>query len=411
MSTSRRILAGLLSAGWIGLTIITSVTNLVFSATGQGPESPYLFVSFLGALAVPFVLLWRRQFPEIVMLIALVAGVLLPIGSTVAWVALGAMFRWREGSSTWRDAWLWAAAAAAAGVTYLAVARDLAAPTAEGSLLGIFLPEAPGENWRAALPWYTEAFTTAIMMAMVLGVCVVVRAQTRLSRASGIAAAAHSQNALLNQELARYEERDRIARELHDSLGNKLAALSMLSGAMRVGTHDPQAVRSYAEQLQYTAQDATAEMHEIIRTYRSAPAPPASLEDLQALIDKARRMGMLIASEVAIETPAAAPDAVARAVYRVVQEATTNATKHAPGRMLTVHVRGGPSQQGVSIHAANPLQGGAPAPEGIKAISGGNGLVGAGERVEQLGGWLRAGVQQGHFVVDAWVPWRVGGAV
>src|SRR5699024_1688931 len=106
---------------------------------------------------------------------------------TVSWVALGSLFRYRD-SPTWRDPWLWLAAGGTTAVTYLAVARDLASPTAEGSILGIFLEDPAGPEWRATFPWYTEAFVTAIMMSLVLGAAVLVRAQRRLSLISSTAA-------------------------------------------------------------------------------------------------------------------------------------------------------------------------------------------------------------------------------
>src|SRR5699024_8177569 len=245
MATVSTLLPRLRSGLWIALTIFFSVSNLVFSATGQGEFSAYLALSMLGAFTVPFVLLWRRKFPEIVMAIALASCTLLPIGATVAWVALGSLFRYRE-TRTWRDPWLWVAAGGVAAVTYLAVARDLSAPTSEGSILGLFLEEPAGPGWRSIFPWYTEAFVTAIMMSLVLGAAVLARAQRRLNLISSTAAEKQTENVYLNQELARYEERERIARELHDSLGSKLAAVSMLSGAVRADPKDAAAVRSPA---------------------------------------------------------------------------------------------------------------------------------------------------------------------
>src|SRR5690625_1532912 len=90
---------------WIGLTMFMSLTNLVFSRPGQVDVDFYLFFSFLGVVTVPFVLIWRQHFPEIVMAITLVACTLLTIGSTTAWVALGSLFR-RRAVPFVKDPWL-----------------------------------------------------------------------------------------------------------------------------------------------------------------------------------------------------------------------------------------------------------------------------------------------------------------
>src|SRR5699024_9452721 len=128
---------------------------------------------------LPFVLIWRRRSPEIVMTLTLVGCALLPIGSSITWVALGALLRRRKAGS-WKDPWLWGAAVGTTAVTYLAVARDLGAPTAETSLLGSFLEESTVDPWRSVFPWYTEALVTAILMSMVLGVAILLRARSTL---------------------------------------------------------------------------------------------------------------------------------------------------------------------------------------------------------------------------------------
>lgn len=412
MSTGRVSFA-LRTTLWVALTMFLSILNLAFSRTGQADQGPYTLLAFLGAITLPFVLIWRRRFPEIVMTLTLVGCALLPIGSSITWVALGALLRRRKARS-WKDPWLWGAAVGTTAVTYLAVARDLGAPTAETSLLGSFLEESTVDPWRSVFPWYTEALVTAILMSMVLGVAILLRARSTLHEVSAEVAGAKSQNVTLSHELARLEERERIARELHDSLGSKLASVSMLSGALRAQPTDAGLVRSHADQLQLTAQEATAEMHEIIRTYRNHPAPATTLLDLDDLLDEARRRGVLIHSHLELDVDSPAPLAVERAVYRVVQEITTNAGKHAPGQMLTLRASGGPARGGIAITASNPIPHapGAPPPPGPGSSggigsTGGAGLIGARERVELLGGWLETKPANGVFEVQAWIPWRV----
>ncbi|MGI5203619.1 sensor histidine kinase [Spirillospora sp. CA-108201] len=82
-------------------------------------------------------------------------------------------------------------------------------------------------------------------------------------------------------------------------------------------------------------------------------------------------------------------------VYRVAREALTNVLRHAPGaRSVTVTVEQGP--EGVTVEVAGP----APAAPPRHSHRGGYGLVGMRERVESLGGSLRAGPRPG----GGWSP-------
>lgn len=400
MTTGARFLSAARSAAWVAITMVVSLANLVFSATGEAEPSPYLFLSLLGAFTVPFVLIWRRRFPEIVMVITVIAGALLTIGSSTAWVALGALYVHRAAPFR-KDPWLWLGTGATTAVTYLAAVRDTSTISSKQSMTGLLFMEPEGAQWRQDLPWYTEAVITLILMAMVLGVATLTRARRRILTVEEAARASRAQTVNLTHELARYEERERIARELHDSLGSKLAAVSMLSGAVRAQSGDPHAVESHAEQLQHTAQEATSQMHEIVRTYRTATAPRTTMRHIDDLIADCLRQGMLIRAEIDLDTTTQASPAVDRAVFRVIQELTTNAAKHAPERMLTLHARGGPELGGVHIEAHNPIPATA-----VAHPSGGAGLIGAAERVEQLGGWITTSSAGGMFSVHAWIPWR-----
>lgn len=388
---------------WVALALVLSISNLVFSDVGQGDFTPYLLLSLLGAFTVPAVLIWRRRFPEVVMVITLAASTLLTIGSSTAWVALGSLLR-RRPEQFWRDPWLWSSTLAVTAVTYLAVTRDLSSTDSSHSIVGILLEEPPGSDWSADLPWYTEGALTLILMSMVLGVGALTRAHGRINRVEQRAELATEANTSLSEEITRLEERERIARELHDSLGSKLAAVSMLSGALRAEPGGGAAVRSHAEQLQLAAQEATAEMHEIVRTYRSNPAPSISLRDLEDLIATSLRSGAIIQAELGVEASEAAPAAVNRALYRVVQELITNATKHAPHHTLTLHITGGPERGGIQVFASNPIPPAAAPPH--PASTGGSGIIGSAERVEQLGGWLHTSAANHTFIVQAWIPWR-----
>ena len=90
------------------------------------------------------------------------------------------------------------------------------------------------------------------------------------------------------------------------------------------------------------------------------------------------------------------PPALGLAVYRTCQEGLTNARRHAPGATVEVRVEAG---DGLRVRVAN-----GPGGRGLGSGTG-TGLVGLRERVELLGGTLRAGPADGGYVLDAWLPW------
>ncbi len=414
MARSSRWAARIRTAVWVGFALLASVNNLVFSALHPGDPSIYLVLSLLGAFTVPFVLVWRRRLPERVLVITTVAALILTIGSSTAWIALGSLIR-RRTTAFWKDPWQWGGAIAVTAATYLAVVRDMASPDPAHSLTAIVLGRTGGADWASELPFYTAPLIAAILMAIVLGIIAISRARTQAAAAVQQEASTRVRNLHLQGEIARYEERERIARELHDSLGNALASVSLLSGAVRAQADDPAAVSSHAQQLQFAVQEATSQMHDIVRTYRSQSAPVTTLSDLHELVAQNQANGALIYAEIDVQDSGQTPGAVERAVYRVVQELLTNATKHAPGHTLTLRITGKPSEGGIRIVASNPIpvlpaaggHHGATGPD----IGSGSGIIGAAERVEQLGGWLHSGAENGQFVVQVWVPWhtRPGG--
>jgi signal transduction histidine kinase len=123
-------------------------------------------------------------------------------------------------------------------------------------------------------------------------------------------------------------------------------------------------------------------------------SPQPELADVTDLVDKARETGLEVTLDGDLKAPVGA--ALGYVAYRVVQEALTNARRHAAGQPVTVAVLAEGDR--LRIRVANPYPG-----EGT-AGTGGGGLVGMRERVEALGGTLRAGVDGDFFLVEADLP-------
>ncbi|MET7301234.1 ATP-binding protein [Embleya sp. NPDC005575] len=159
-----------------------------------------------------------------------------------------------------------------------------------------------------------------------------------------------------------------------------------------------------------TGCQALAELRELVAVLRDPDDPsPAGASargggatglDVSDLIADSRTAGVPIELTVTGTPDDADAPAAVRTVRRVVQEALTNVHKHAPGAHVEVSIRYEPS--GIGITVANTA--GARAPD-VDLGTGGTGLLGLRERVELLGGRLRAEPDEtGGFVVEALVP-------
>lgn len=198
-----------------------------------------------------------------------------------------------------------------------------------------------------------------------------------------------------------HAERERIAREMHDSLGHVLALVTMQAGALEVQSKDPETVAA-AEQIRASARKGLADLRAVVRALgedtRRDPAP--DLAAVPRLIQASRDAGAVV--EFRDELPeadrSALSPAIGRVLYHVTQEALTNAHRHAPSAPVAVTLTGQPGS-GIELQVGNPL-----APGGDRGA--GTGLASLRNRVELLGGDLRARATQGHYELQVWLPWE-----
>ena len=206
-------------------------------------------------------------------------------------------------------------------------------------------------------------------------------------------------------ELAVAEERARIAREMHDVLAHNVSGMVIQAqAARRMIGRDPDRAREALESIEATGREALAEMRRLFGMMRpedEAPqlAPQPSVDELQALADRAREAGLDVEMNVEGDRRRA-QSSVDMSVFRIVQEALTNTVKHAGPTHAQVLVRYGETD--VEIDVNDDGSGSRPAPA---ADSSGHGLVGIRERVAMLGGELEAGYRkEGGWGVHARLP-------
>ena len=203
-------------------------------------------------------------------------------------------------------------------------------------------------------------------------------------------------------EQARLLERARIARDVHDSVGNQLCVISVLASGLEVDTGLSPSQREAVRQLRSTAHGALQDLRAIVGVLDgdSAPAQAPSLDQIDELVGQSIAAGMVV--HVETTGPRTELSAMsAQAVYRIVQEGLTNAHRHAPGAHLAVTLRYEPDAFVVEV--ANGPSDRDPAP----ALTGsGTGLIGLAERVRLAGGVLHSGATADHgFRTAAMLPY------
>jgi signal transduction histidine kinase len=204
-----------------------------------------------------------------------------------------------------------------------------------------------------------------------------------LARQIGVIVENHRLQQITGQ-LAALEERQRLARDLHDSVTQLMYGLGLFSRAARDAIADGDAVRatSNLEKVGDTAELALREMRSLLFELQ----PPAveevglahALEQRLDLVE--RRLGIRVRDH--IDDAIALPSAVARELYMVAMECLNNALKHARAEELRVSlVR---SNGAVEMSIADNGCGFDPA-----LVSRGLGLSNVARRVARIGGELR----------------------
>ncbi|GAA4229800.1 histidine kinase [Actinomadura meridiana] len=185
-------------------------------------------------------------------------------------------------------------------------------------------------------------------------------------------------------------ERNRLARELHDSVGHALSVVTLQAAAAgRVLDSDPRFAREALGAIEDSARAALEDLDHVLGLLREdatkTAAPQATLKDLGRLLEQTRIAGVKLDAAVGDEVEQV-PAAVSREAYRIVQEGLTNALRHA-GK-VPVRLRLGVERDRLEMEMSNPL--GAPHGDGA-GHGGGRGLDGVRERVTALRGEMTAG--------------------
>lgn len=225
-------------------------------------------------------------------------------------------------------------------------------------------------------------------MVLYLFIYAIIRTSRERAKLINKLEAARKELELVHQrdtELAALRERERLARDLHDSLGHSLVALSVqLEAIQRLYRVDPVKASVQVDELKKLTR---ASMDDLRRSLAGLRAPGLGERTLsQALqslsVDVGQRAHLEIACHVDEGADALSP-AHAETLWRAAQEALTNIERHAAARAVELHLEIKPDAALLSIKDdGNGL------PPDAENQSGHYGLRGMRERVEGLGGSL-----------------------
>jgi len=213
-------------------------------------------------------------------------------------------------------------------------------------------------------------------------------------------------------ERALLEERQRIARELHDVVAHHMSVIAIQAEAAPYKVADPpkELVESFTE-IRASALSGLNELRRVLGVLRSETpdtAPQPGLDDLPSLLESARNGGVTVTSDVS-GTPRPLPRGVDLSAYRIVQEALSNAMRYAPGAKVRVHLHYGEAALVIEIRNDSVAPGvqalwEQPGEPG-RSDGGGHGIIGMRERAAMLGGNLEARpAPNGEFLVTAALP-------
>ena len=369
----------------LGVTLAVLVASEIAIATGReaGSGSRDWFAYVLGlAMAAP--LLLRRRFPLVTLY--LVAGVLLVFyaldypGFPPALVLAVPLYYATLAGHLWR--------VLPVPVFFLATGGEVSVRRGMPLLdtVAVFLPQA-----------------AVVAVAMLLGA--LVRSRRAYATEVRYRLAQGEREREREAERRVTEERLRIAREVHDTVGHAIATITVQSAAaLQLLDREPERAREALTAIRGTGKAALAELRATLEVLRGDGGQPATERDaglhrLPDLLEAVRAAGLRVELDSDL-TDLRVAGPVNHAAYRILQESLTNVLRHAgPQARAEVRLRAAP--EAVTIEVGDDGVGVAAAAPG----GGGRGLAGMRERAETLGGSFDAGPRpDGGFRVWARLP-------
>ncbi|MCX5345002.1 sensor histidine kinase [Streptomyces atratus] len=303
-------------------------------------------------------------------------------------------------AATWADRWrtvLWleirlllCVAVGFATVWLPTTAVDLVLTAAGDGPSGEWLGRGVAPRW-----WYALLAPLPILVLLAVVAAsgeLITAAARRLLSPSSV-----QRLAALEERTEQLLERNRIARELHDSIGHALTVAVVQAGAARAAD-DAEFTERALTAIEETGRDALDDLERVLRVLRESGTPVGqrpTLAEADRLLDSARGSGAKIDADVSGPLEQV-PGAVSREGYRILQESLTNVLRHSGA--VPVRVRISVTNGRLEMEVTNPFT------DSMGTPGGGSGLQGIRERAALLGGKAKTGPYDGEWRVHASLP-------
>ncbi len=377
IATARRILAG--PDGFVVLALVLGFVGLVESLYlgGSGDHTTAALLAVFGT--APLALLRTRWawIAAVVITIATIVALADPAPLTVAGV-----------------------------IAQLVVTYGVAVQYPRGASALLAAPFA----LNAITPFSGDSSAVSGLVVLLVVVATLILGDAQRQRSQAFAERDETRRAMDDtlRDRAAAQERNRIARELHDVVAHHLSMIAIQAETARLATTGmPAEGQERLAAIGGTARDALTEMRRLLGVLRvdvdgADLAPQPSLDRIDELVDSARQAGSTIRLTLR-GSPTTLPVGIDLAAYRIVQEALSNARQHAPNAAVDVELEYTADTLLLRIRDDGP----GPA----DANPSGHGLHGMRERAAMVGGTVSAGpAEGGGFLVDAALPLNGAGS-
>lgn len=377
----------------VGIAVTFFLFSLIIDA-GSGVVSFLVLAGFTAALAV------RRLSPGLALTLAwvsalaqMLAGLPVLTGNFAVLAVLYATTAFGDKLLRW------------AGLVSVGVGAVLAAAyIAVGQQGALSIGEAFAQGNAAGLAWSFVATLIASVavlgLSWTLGLLMRTWQTAREGRLSQYRAV--EEQRVAQRSVVVEQERNRIARDMHDVVAHSLAVvIAQADGARYARAANPEAVDEALTTISNTAREALGDVRILLTRLRqdAADGPQPVLADLDRLVAQMQSTGLDI-EWTTTGTPTTLGSGAQLAVYRIVQEALTNALRHGDADR-PVYLSLAWTDGWVAVTIDNAVRA-SPAADASGAL--GHGLPGMRERAILAGGSLAAEPIGGRFIVAARLP-------